>query len=912
MTPTANYRRYVLQRHARLRRTALFSAAVLPLVILLLALVPARRPGSVAASALDRGPDDWQRSPHTFAERDFPFHPDKICKPPEGQVAVWRRAYPLVRPIPYPYYIGLSVPTDCCSSYLSDLYYFASLLSRRYGLDFPSSFWVFNANSDPYPVTALYQDSHTSLAHRPIDLQRDPVDQQMLLLTSYYRGWLDHLHQWSGESGVFHSLVKPCKVTIASSGYETVDLELGAVLSNAFLGFQMDMEMSGGVHALELELIDAGGESHFVVHGRGLEGRPGWDLTRAPRDGLRSAFVAFAAEANATERSCLGQFGKPHLRAARVRAWGDPGAILQVRKVRPCDLTRACVARQIAALRELNVLPICSTNHGGNSSWSQIDDWNFAIDVTDPVNQHTFQIERPPLAATPSSPSYCADLLDEFGVIFHNQSTQCLPGPDAALLSSQGLLRVWSRADGRKMYLSPRWSLPPTDAYPDVTRVSTQLENLGGNIVRYLASCRQFGQHGILYTHRNFYSPDVFAPATDQPQSLSEVRRLHPHLARALETLACLQYDLDGRRAFYQRVWCCPLSVALRFAQAQRGLAEHTHLDGIHVAITPWRDEVTGRPYPDVHQLSQDLHGQTFYVADAASARVSCGGVEITSLQRNPPDFTGRPSVTVVDTETPTLIFDEVALQESGAVTLDNARLAYPQEEAARGQRCLQICSVTRGTAAVVWTPHRLDNHETEYVHLSYRKTNPDAVAAFSWTDGAGHEYVMTEGKLKGRAGWEIGTHAGSGYREVVVDYADMHGPATGGKAIPRGDIKQVRFALEEAMPGDAVCFDRVEFLSARGLRVDSGGGIVLGGRLSSRADGVTVQACVDGQCRRAVTAHGGWYILTGVPRDGIVEIAAIIEGQRYHPERGRHLQVVRNDLEYHIDVTPRRGRKVP
>jgi hypothetical protein len=129
---------------------------------------------------------------------------------------------------------------------------------------------------------------------------------------------------------------------------------------------------------------------------------------------------------------------------------------------------------------------------------------------------------------------------------------------------------------------------------------------------------------------------------------------------------------------------------------------------------------------------------------------------------------------------------------------------------------------------------------------------------------------------------------------------------------MPRGAIRQLRFALSGAAPGDAVHFARVEFLSARGVRPHSGDGLVLGGQLLSREDGVPVEARMAGQVRHTRTEHGGWYLFRCVPEGSIVEIACFARGGHCWPERGKRVQAVRNDLEYHIDVGPGAGRKAP
>jgi len=55
--------------------------------------------------------------------------------------------------------------------------------------------------------------------------------------------------------------------------------------------------------------------------------------------------------------------------------------------------------------------------------------------------------------------------------------------------------------------------------------------------------------------------------------------------------------------------------------------------------------------------LSADLDGLTFYVPDPAATYVKIDGEKVTGLKRNPPDHTGRPSVSLA---WPLLKFPEI------------------------------------------------------------------------------------------------------------------------------------------------------------------------------------------------------------------------------------------------------------
>jgi len=62
------------------------------------------------------------------------------------------------------------------------------------------------------------------------------------------------------------------------------------------------------------------------------------------------------------------------------------------------------------------------------------------------------------------------------------------------------------------------------------------------------------------------------------------------------------------------------------------------------ITISSVKDPVFGTFVP----TPQDLHGITFYVPDKYKARIYVTGKEIINLQRNPPDYSGRESITII------------------------------------------------------------------------------------------------------------------------------------------------------------------------------------------------------------------------------------------------------------------------
>jgi hypothetical protein len=289
-------------------------------------------------------------------------------------------------------------------------------------------------------------------------------------------------------------------------------------------------------------------------------------------------------------------------------------------------------------------------------------------------------------------------------------------------------------------------------------------------------------------------------------------------------------------------------------------------------------------------------------------------GADLPALKRNPADHTGRESVTVVDTTTPTVVFDEVDFYEqNGRMVPDGASLYFRSHHAYAGQYSLEVRAARDGASKVAWEPFQLSSNETGFIRFAYRKTNPRSRVSFAWTLADGTEAVATEGDRGQRQGWQIPFRDDTDYHDVVLDFADLKGPAGAPKRLPRGEVRALVFGLEQAVAGDAAWFDRVEFLAARGVRPHNGSGLVVGGRLYPNQDRETVTLTLPGgKVRRTSTTRGGWFIFTDVPPDAVVEIAYERDGIRYFPLRGRLVQVGRNDLEYHIHADDPRSPFIP
>jgi hypothetical protein len=855
---------------------------------------------------LDLPPQEWAAPADARQFKDvgpLRFSADDVPEPADDDVSAVCAQYPLIRPAPYPFFRMLSIPADCCATQFPDVFYTHSLLSRRFGLDTGFSFFPFSAGgaaSLPHggpPV--LFWKGQREPRVAPVRVESEDIDVLPLFLSYYYRGWLDHLHSWSTDSTPALSLVARTSRGFAEDGEVEVELQTFGGITTELQGFDVSIRATEGVASFELTLEDPDGMRHHVVFGTELGDRPGWDLSGRTRAELVHAYLRLADEHNRPSLRSLGRPGADGtvLRGASLWATGTKGARIEVTAVRAFDLTREMIEGEMARLRELNVLPSCTSYHGGYSDWAAL------LPPPRPFTLKGRQVVRSALGARRGTPAYHADLLHRFGVDF-------LLHFDPAGEDRFGPIRT---EDGTKWYGFRRDLTGPEDErFPAASSHDERAENLGRLVAGFLASVPDFGDACSLYTHFDYYNGAAFVAPCPATLQMSAVKKLHPHAEAALRLLSDAFYDLDGLRKASQRVWVGPVGVQMRFLQVRGALADHARLDGNTVRVTPWTDPVTERFCPDPDFLSQDLHGQTFYVPDASTARVFVKDVEIKSLTRNPPDFTGRESVTVVDVTTPTVVFDEVDLAEQNGRTVPDGASCFFRRVPYAGEYALEVRAEQSGHCGVRWEPFRLSSHESEFLRFAYRKTNPATKAEFSWVLTDGTAAVVTEGELGGRQGWQVARRDDCDYHEVVVSFADMQGPTLGDKLLPRGEVSGVTFGLDDASPGDSVFFDRVEFLAARGVRPHCGHGLVVGGRLYPNLDGETVTLTVGRQTRRATTTRGGWFLFTGVPAESVVEIAYERDGVKYFPLQGRLTQVVRNDVELHIHATDVRSPFVP
>lgn len=389
----------------------------------------------------------------------------------------------------------------------------------------------------------------------------------------------------------------------------------------------------------------------------------------------------------------------------------------------------------------------------------------------------------------------------------------------------------------------------------------------------------------------------------------ADIAKPGPELGALLAALTSNKY---GAGAKGKRLWVAPGVVNFRFQLAMSILSKRATRKGNQIHVKPLKGDSVYGQFPNPRHLTQDLHGMTFYVPDASKAQVFCGKREITSLKRNPPDQSGRPSVTIVDTSYAKVVFDEVDFSENnGRVWAKDATRNFLRKDAYTGTYAMQL-KAEGGAGRITWKPFLLNAHGVDFLRFAYRKSNPAMRVAVGWITTDGRSFTAYEGAPEKDANWSFPMQTDRKYHEVVLGFSDAAFP--GNKITsPRGAIKSFWLGFIDAKPGDTVLFDTVEFLAQRENRVAGSKGVLVGGRIFPPEDSRTISIRINGQApRTTTTTRGGWYFFENVPLRATVEITFSKDGNIFYPAKGRVLQVGSSLLGADIYATDPRMAALP
>jgi hypothetical protein len=834
----------------------------------------------------------------------------------------------VVRDLPYPYAHTITFAGDADEQAPWHGAAIHRVLNEEIGLPVTSSVWVQGA------------DSSSSFFAGGLDLKDGPSGVGAhtvwgLMLRQWHRGNADHLHSWQDDavpplveilpepralqSAVTVVKTQPAPVSLTSFGYRHLRLYFSAPPPEDLALLVRDangqaVKVPARPIVLSVAGSNTGGGAHAVEVILGAPPGLGVPLTGPFNLALLRSIELIAPSC---AKGCA---------AALVRIDRDA-------------FSRRTVLAQMPWIKALNVRPLLFTSHGG---WSQIQNLG-SPGFTWPMERTPGSIYESPLvpnvlralANDPGRHAYHSDLLRRLGVrvVWHTagSSRHYWNVPVPPLSSTTPGFYDFVRTEvapydtsSRERFLHDVHRLDPAlrgieldDVYCSKTCGGDQGAVVGLLIALSLsqvdASKRPVDY--VWYTH--FASGDAdFRRSAETPLRASAVSWFR--------RLANYHYNFDGKIEQRRRVWVPPSGVVARYRFVHPEVARHTSVDRdtSRVSIESWKDRVTETTIPDPVTGTRDLHGITIYVPDSRRASVDIAGRETLAFTRNPPDESGRPSITLVDDSTPTTLVDELPLWALGTVTSEGGTWSEPEKErpgAPRG-KTFGILTATHERAVLRWKPHRLDIRNTTHLQFAYRKRADEAIRSsglffveLEMADGS--IVTATESAATGgdsaRSIWKLDSARSGEWSNRVLAHSDLLWGASvrqGRPGLPIGRVREVRFGLTGASAGEHVDVDMLRLLRPNGTGAEANGRLLLAGQVtdSGRPVQSAIVESIDAHGKRAsaLTDRHGYYFFFRQPADAVYRLAARANGKRCAPSSGSLLHLMKDEAEVDFDMS--------
>jgi hypothetical protein len=632
------------------------------------------------------------------------------------------------------------------------------------------------------------------------------------------------------------------------------------------------------------------------------------------------------------------------------------GCTVSVMRVERDDFSRQTVMAEAPILADWNIRPALLTSHGGNTLAQDFGVAGKYYEVPRSpgtiFNDASVVVRREAHATDETSHAFHADILKTLGVEgiwsyfpadpshyfgpLKNDFKKPLPpltntypgfynvprtttgnfdrsSSDAFANDLGHLLPTLSYEDRKDLYCGERCDSAQGDSLALLVASSVEMIHNGDTVRHFWYT--HFGSGGSKFLH-----------TTAEPVT--------PVIRQWMQRLANLVYNFDGTVPDSQRVWSPPGSTWVRYQQMRNAVASHIEFNekDSRVTIMPWFDSVTGKMLPDPRAGSRDLHGLTLYVTDPIKTRVYVGETELHAFTRNPPDETGKASITLVDDNSPSAVLDHVALFEKGQLSTDNgeAQERQPQANDPDGSKILSLTADTTGRAEVLFRPSRLEFWNTSHIQLALRKLDHSISKRNAAAGNIEIDLMMDDGKIVSineqdtpelellpSSQWHISPVAISNdWRFETLDVSALDWPDTtiaskefNRPPLPLGKVKSVRIALVNAKPGTVL-----ELADLRALRPNPNGEADDGGKLVAgrvTKDGQTGLAQVKIRATsstsgliKTVTNEDGYFFLPHRQKGETLSIMARINGQNCAIEQGRRIEISKNEVELDVNAS--------
>jgi hypothetical protein len=835
----------------------------------------------------------------------------------------------IVRRFPYPFSHMVTIASDVDMQAPWHGAAIHRVINQEIGLPLSDSLWV---QGDSKDASSLFL-AGTELNARPSGVGLHTTFG--LLLREWHRGNVDTLHSWQDDSVPPLQQQLRIPLRLASSTVSIPVAPTPEVLTSLYYRHLRLYFSAPPPDDLWLRLHADEGRSVMVSVGQVRAGRAVTaDQAKPPH------IVEIMMGVPPDEGLLVGrqQFDLARLQKVELHALScAKGCPVSVTRLDRDSFSRQSVALQLPVLAAFNIRPAVVTSHGGFSYAQNFDAENYSATIPRAPGS-AYESELVPhvlrnQGQDPRSHAYHADLLREFGVStvwsFSRSSkhswnepvpamTPRIPGFHPLVRTTVDYKATTLEEFQRELpAMEPGLKgVPLDDIFCAKVCWGDQGAVVGLLVALSIARIDSgWNTDHIWYTH--LASGDLdFQRSPDTP--------LRPSTVAWLQRLSNLMFNFDGSVLPRRRVWVAPTGTIARYRIAHSQIGPHLTVDRhtSSVTINAWQDPITGKMLPDLAAGMRDLHGITIYVPDAAAASVAVAGRPTTSFTRNAPDESGRASITLVDDSTPTTMLDEVPLAAGGPVHVSRGTWREPNEPragSARGRRYGTLAA-WGGDAVVRWKPGQLALWNTSHLEISTRRAVPDGQTAtgrlfFEVEMADGGVIAATEGaapaEAAGKSVWNLGPDSpGLQWRTSVLPVTELRwSPRRGGQrpSLPLGVVREVRFGLRGAAPGERLDIDSFRMLrpnsnnAAPDGRKFIGGQVVMGDRAVPRI--VVEAARPDGSRLTTVTDRNGYYFFVRQPAYEIFRVAALVTGRRCAPLAGSILHLTRDEPELEIDL---------
>ena len=846
----------------------------------------------------------------------------------------------IIRALPYPFHhvVSFSDDTDELKPWHEAALH--RVFNQELGLPITDSIWPHGSDR----LSTLFLGPHVP-NRTPSGIDDQPTF--ALLLREWHRGNIDQFHGWNEDSTYqLRNELSP-SIKLSSSSVIIPIPEADPVVVDQQRQ-NIRLHFSGDIPAdLSVTLRDSLGQSltYDVA-----------DVQKAMLVQVRAAkserFIDFIIPRLANDPRLL-QVNLGRLTEIELNAPSCvDGCAAALTKIIRDDFSRQTVLAEAPDLAKWNIRPALLTSHGGNTLNQDFGVAGRVLEVPRTpgtlFENASVVVRREAQATNPMSHAYHADLLKALGIegvwaYFPERKTDYFgpltvnagDPPQKMTSSFDGFYNIPRTNPGEFDRSSPEAfakdveKLLPflsfnerLDLYCGVNCDSAQ----GDALALLIATSVEKITHGetvehFWYTHFGSRGSN-FEHTIDEP--------LTPITKKWLTKLANLVYNFDGTVPERHRVWSPPASTWVRYQMMQSHIAEHLHIsdDGNVITIDPWVDPITGRVIPDLNAGSRDLHGLTLYVADPNKAHVFVGDREMSTFTRNKNDSTNRASITLVDDHAPTAILDRVALRDKGTVSQETGTVS---ENAADNSNkntsgVIALTADQSGNAEMIFQPSGLAFWNTSHIAFQIRKI-ASSVSRFKSSGSVEIDLLMKNGDTISineasspdstflpSSQWSLAPVASDGqWRHQVFATTDLDWPemyfgkqSSRRPPLPLGEVRAVRIALADAAPDT-----RVEIADLRALRADPNGEADDGshfvfGRVTE--DGKKGMARIKVRATslkqgtlKAVTDQDGYFMLPAIAKGEIIAIKAQIDGRLCAPERGRRIEISKNEAELDI-----------